>query len=172
MLTKRLVFTLVILLLVVPGPVAYGYDNVQQDDVRIEAAEHPAEPAWTAYRHAAGSIDGPLDLFYVHAGDGAGPLTATLYITNADELVRSYRYFVLEVGVYVPDGSGGWTAAWRPQDGETLNLRNGQVSFPLAGAAEYKVGIARGSFYCVGAGGGNGDSSLDFNLQIAAAAGA
>ncbi len=169
MLTKRLVFVLVILLLVLPGPVAYGYDRVfaSGSPARIEVAAPAPAPVWQAYRHAAGSIDRPQDLYYVHAGDKAVPMTATLYLTNVDELARSYRYFVLQVGVYVADDAGGWTRAGQAET--TLNLGNGRVSFPLAGAAEYKVGIDGGSFYCIGAGGANGESSLRFNLEIAAA---
>ena len=150
---KKLLFFLIAAVLLTPWPVAYAYDNglAQQTPVRIEAAA-AGTTAWTAYGNAIGGVSAPVDIFYVDAADSPLDTSVTLHLTNAYELSRHYRYLILKVGVYAQDAADEWERA-TSRSGEVfpdtyLTMRNGNVSFPLAGYAKYKLTIDGGSFYC------------------------
>lgn len=140
---------------------------VDIEPVKITTAEPASQPTWTAFGKAIGSVKRG-ELFHIDASDNPSDITVTLHITNADELIHSYRYLILKVGVYVENGTGIWekvTAA----DGKALpetfvTLQDARASFTLLGLAKYKVTIDGGSFYCVNANPSEGTISPQFYL--------
>jgi len=142
------IFPLFALLLLAPWPLAFARDynneTVNQDAVQIEAAEASVQPTWTAFGKAIGGLT-PGDLFYIDASNNAADIPVTLYITNAQELIRCYRNLILKVGIYVESDTGEWEIV--PTD-TFITMRNAQVNFTLPGLAKYKVTIDSGSFYC------------------------
>ncbi len=169
-LPKR-IFPFIALLLLTPWPVAYGYEasraSAAQELIQITAAETTAQPTWTAFGKAIGSVK-PGDLFHIDASDNPADITVALYITNADELIHSYRHLILKVGVYVESGAGTWEKVLGT-DGEALpetfvTLQYAQTSFTLQGLARYKVTIDGGSFYCITANPPEGSVSPRFYL--------
>jgi len=159
-------FPLIVLLLLAPWPVAYAHDIsdgvVGEETVRIEVAEASAQPTWTAFGKAIGGVT-PGDLFYIDATDNPADIQVTLYITNANELIGSYRNLILEVGVYAGSDTGEWEKA---STDIFITMRNGQVSFTLPGYAEYKVTIDGGSYYCTTANSDSGSLSPQFYLEM------
>jgi len=146
------IFPIIALLLLLPWPVAYAYDvsHADQETIRIEVAESSAEPNFTAWGKAIGSVN-PSDLFYIDATNNTADIVATLYLTNANELVNHYTSMLLKVGVYV-ENNGNWEKASN-SSGELIpetiiSMRNGQVSFLLRGYENYKITINGGCFYC------------------------
>lgn len=163
----------VVLFLVLPWPVAYatGADVASgQPAVRIDAAEPSARPSYTVYGGAIGGIDHPGDLFYIDATDSSQDIRVTLYLTNAQSLVRYYRYLILDVGIYVETSSGKWERA-TASSGEAvpktiISMLNGQVSFRLPGNSRYRVAIDGGSFYCGRAAADSQSLSPQFSLEV------
>ncbi len=149
---KRL-FPFIALLLLLPWPIAYAAsvdDEASEDTVQIEIAELSDKPNSTAFGKAIGGVN-PGDLFYINATNNTADIVATLYLTNAQELINHYTFMTLKVGVYA-ENNGEWEKA-SGSNGELipdtiLSMRNGQVSFLLPGYAKYKVTIDGGSFYC------------------------
>ena len=159
-------FPLIVLLLLAPWPVAYAHDIsdgvLGEETVRMEAAEASAQPTWTAFGKAIGGVTSG-DLFYIDATDNPADIQVTLYITNANELIGSYRNLILEVGVYAESDTGEWEKA---STDIFITMRNGQVSFTLPGYAEYKVTIDGGSYYCTTANSDSGSLSPQFYLEV------
>lgn len=169
-LLKR-IFPLIALLLLAPWPVAYAYDSgtAGQETVQVTAAEASAAPSAAVFGKAIGSVT-PGDLFYINATESVADIDATLYLTNAGELVRNYRYLILKVGVYVQGDDGEWQKI-SGNNGETIpdtliTMRNGQVSFTLAGYAKYKLTIDGGSFYAFTGNAEGGSLSPQFYLEV------
>jgi len=169
----RRIFPLIALALLAPWPIAYAHDVsdgvVGEETVRIEVAEASAQPTWTVFGKAIGGVT-PGDLFYIDATDNPADITATLYITNAQELISYYRYLILKVGVYVKSNAGEWEKA-SMGNGEVIpdtfiTMRNGRVSFTLQGYANYKVTIDSGSFNCFSVNGNGGSFSPQFFLEV------
>lgn len=166
-LIKRL-FPLFATLLLAPWPVAYAYDiNVlEQEPVQIKAAEPAELPQWPVFSNAVGNV-GTGTLFYIDAAGCAADIEATLYLTNAGDLIQAYRYLFLNVSAYVQTEAGGWEKAVQrdstPLAETWLTLRNGQVSFTLAGYSKYKITIDRGSYCSILA---DGDISPRFYLTV------
>ena len=162
---KRL-FPIVALLLLAPWPVAYAHtfdDSMAgQDGIQIAVAEDSVAPTWTAFGKAIGGVT-PGDLFYIDATDNPTDIVATLYITNAQELIGCYRNLILEVGIYAESNSGEWEIV--PTD-TFITMRNGQVSFTLPGLDKYKVTIDSGSFYCTTTNTDSGSLSPQFYLEV------
>ena len=165
------IFPLFALVLLAPWPVAYAHDvsgpSTGHEPVQVAAAETAAQPTWTAFGKAIGSIK-PGELFDIDASDNLADITVTLHITNADELIHSYRYLILKVGVYVESGAGTWEKV-SGANGEALpetyiTLQNAQAGFTLPGLAKYKVTIDGGSFYCITANPPEGSISPWFYL--------
>ena len=174
--TKKLFrrfFPLIAFLLLAPWPIAYtasySSDTVTQDAIQVSAAEVSAAPALTAVEKTIGGVT-PGDLFFIDATDSGADIQATLHFTNASELVNSYRYLILKVGLYVDNGSGEWEPAYGA-DGELapdtfISLRNGYTGFTLPGYAKYKVTIDSGSFYCTNTDIDVGSTSPTFYLTV------
>jgi hypothetical protein len=174
--TKKLfrrIFPLIAFLLLAPWPVAYtvsfSSDTVAQNGIQVSTAEVSAAPTWNAVEKTIGGVT-PGDLFFIDATDTGADIQATLHFTNASELVDSYRYLILKVGLSVDNGSGEWEPAYGT-DGELapdtfISLRNGYTDFTLPGYAKYKVTIDSGSFYCTDAGIGGGSTSPQFYLMV------
>ncbi len=159
------VFPLLAITLLVPWPVAYAYeyqiDVEAKDALSVEAAP-AAESGWSAYGGAIGGLDAPVDLFYINGAEFPADIPVNLYITNTDELVHSYSYLNLKIGIYQMHGTE-WQRA-PGFDGDIITLRNGRVSFTLPGYARYKLTIDSGCFRCIAAGGG--DPSPVFYLTV------
>ena len=166
-------FPIFALLLLTPWPVAYAHtytdDMAGQDSVPIEVAEASAAPTWTPVGKAIGGVT-PGELFCIDATDNPADIQVTLYITNTQELCHSYRYLILEVGIYAESDAGEWEKA-SMGNGELvpetfITLSNGQVTFTLPGLAEYKVTIDNGSFYCFSVNTNGGSFSPQFHLEV------
>ncbi len=159
-------FPLIVLLLLVPWPIAYAHDVsdgvVGEETIHIETAEVSVQPTWTAFGKAIGGVTSG-DLFYIDATDNPADIQVTLYITNANELIGCYRNLILEVGVYAESDTGEWEKA---STDTFITMRNGQVSFTLPGYAEYKVTIDGGSYYCTTANTESGSLSPQFYLEV------
>ncbi len=169
----RRFFPLFALLLLAPWPIAYAHDAdgalAGQDIVPIEIAEASAQPTWTAFGKAIGGVT-PGELFSIDATNNAADIQVNLYITNAPELIGSYGYLILNVGIYVETDGGEWKEASR-WDGELIpdtliTMRNGQVSFTLPGYAKYKVTIDSGSFRCIRTEANGGSLAPQFYLEV------
>lgn len=170
--TKR-IFPFIALLLLLPWPIAYAFDVSDgviggQDAVRIEVAEASVAPSMSVFGSAIGGVN-PGDLFYIDATDNPADIVVTLYITNAQELISSYRFLILNVGVYV-ESNGEWEKATgnngKLVSDTILSMRNGQVSFTLPGLAKYKVTIDSGSFYSFPASADRDSFSPQFHLEV------
>ncbi len=167
-------FPLIALFLLAPWPVAYAHtynsDTAGKDVVQIEAAEPSVSPAWTAFGKAIGGVSTPTDLFYIDATDNPADVIATLYLTNAQELISCYRYLILRVGIYVKNSTGEWEKASMgsgdPIPETLITIFNGQVSFTLSGLAKYKITIDSGSFYCTTTNTDSGSLSPQFYLEV------
>ncbi|MCK4858894.1 MAG: hypothetical protein KAT58_13050 [candidate division Zixibacteria bacterium] len=166
------IFPFIALLLLLPWPVAYAYDVVNdtadQDTIRIEIAEDSVKPSFTAFGKAIGGVP-PGDLFYIDATNNPADIVTTIYLNNAQDLIGHYTFLILKVGVYV-ENDGNWEKAYG-SNGEliseiVLSMRNGQVSFLLPGYANYKVTIDGGSFYCHNASGDDSTLSPQLYLEV------
>ena len=170
---KKLIFFLLAALLLAPWPVAYAYDStlaVGAKEIQVEAAEPSAQPTWNVFQKAIGGVSTPGDLFYIDASNDPNDMSVSLHFTNTHELTGSYRYMILEVGIYRQDSTSQWQKA-SGTDGELINdtfitLSNGQVSFRLPGYAKYKVTIDNGCFYCHGGGPDGSSLSPQFYLDV------
>jgi len=175
--TKKLfrrIFPLIAFLFLAPWPIAYTASYADgmtgQDAIQVTAAEASSVPSWTAVEKAIGGVSTPSDLFYIDATDSGADIQATLHITNASELVNSYRFLILKVGLYVDNGNGEWEPAYGV-DGELfsdtfITLTDGYTGFTLPGYAKYKVTIDSGSFYCTNADIDGGSTSPTFYLAV------
>ncbi|MFC1967614.1 hypothetical protein ACFLV2_03155 [Chloroflexota bacterium] len=150
-------FPLIAVTMLLPWPVAFAYeyngDALLQNAVQVEAAGDDVRPGWHAFGKTIGGVTSPGDLFYIAAADCPADINVTMHIVNTGELIQSYRYMILRVGIYRQDVEGGWQPATGP-DGELLpdtyiTMKNGRVDFTLTGSASYKVTIESGSFNCI-----------------------
>ena len=167
--TKKILSLLAILLLT-PWPVAYAHDNAlaKEEPIQITAAEPSAAPSLSVFGKAIGGVDTPGDLFYIDTTGSPIDMLVTLHLTNAEELVHYYRYFMLNIGIYTQTDTNQWEKA-TASDGEPipdtyLTMQNGRVSFMLPGYAKYKVTIDNGSFSCFRSDADGGSISPRFYL--------
>ncbi len=165
-------FPYLVLLLILPWPVAYATSTdvtAGDDAVRIEVAELSARPSYTAFGRAIGGVSNPGDLFYVDATNSPSDIKVTLSLINAQQLIRYYRYLILDVGIYIENSEGEWeravTSSGEPVPKTIISMRNGQVSFLLPGSSRYRVAIDGGSFYCTRAAGDSYSLSPQFYLE-------
>ena len=151
------IFALAALAMLLPWPTAFAYaddgDNPLRDAVQVEAAGDAVKPGWRAYGKTIGGVTSPGDLFYIQAAGCPADIGVNMYMVNAAELIHSYRYMILRVGVYRQDAAGGWQPA-AGADGEPfpatyITMKNALVYFTLPGGADYKVTIESGSFNCL-----------------------
>lgn len=168
----RKLFPLVAILLLTPCPIAYA-NNIDTmasgDSVQIEIAEPSDKPSYTAFGKAIGGVT-PGDLFYIDTAASNADIVVSLHLTNSSELMHNYRYLILKVGVYIDTGSGIWDKALSNNGDPILDtfitMRNGQVSFVLAGLARYKIAIDGGSFYSFTVDSQKGNLSPQFYLTV------
>ena len=105
------ILSLFAILLLSPWFVVYSFDaEAAAQGAIIEVAQASAAPSAIAFERAIGAIT-PGDLFYIDTTGTTADITATLHLTNTQELVHSYRYMTLKVGVYVQTDSGEWGEA-------------------------------------------------------------
>lgn len=149
---RKLIFPLIAALLLTPWPVAYAYEDAMavNTSVSLEAASPATAPQINALGNAIGGVT-PGDLFYIDTFENAADTSYTLYLTNADELVHSYRYMTLNIGIYVQTGTDRWEKVNLGEGGTPrelyLTMAGGLVSFTLPGDARYKITIDGGCFY-------------------------
>jgi len=165
---RKLLFPLIAALLLVPWPIAYAYDSVKAANIpmTIEAADPSAAPQMKAFGNAIGSVS-PGELFRVDT-TGAADTLFTIYLTNTDELVSSYRYMTLNIGIYVQTDTDRWEKATTFTGGTSpdiyLTMQGAVVSFTLPGSAKYKITIEKGCFYCYGVHSAGNIAVPEFNL--------
>ena len=159
------------LLLLSIAPIAYASGEIgaasSDELVHIEVADPSSAASAIAFGKAVGSFT-PGDLFYIDTQNSNIDLLVTLHITNASELFHHYRYMVLKIGVYTEGSNGEWGQIPSWIDGAIpdifITLRNGYVSFPLAGYAKYKITVDEGNFFCTNANANEGALSPKFYL--------
>ncbi len=170
---RNLIFILLAILLLTPWPVAYAYDNklagAEPMAAKVSVAEPSATPTMKAFGQAIGGINAPGDLFYVDNTENAADVSATLYLTNSDELIHYYRYLILNIGAYVQTGTDQWQKLIAG-NGELvpeiyLTMQNGRASFTLPGYGNYKLAVDSGCFYYFGGAAEEGDASPKFYLD-------
>ncbi|OGO20780.1 MAG: hypothetical protein A2Z15_01950 [Chloroflexi bacterium RBG_16_50_11] len=152
---RALFFTLIAALLLIPYGVTYAYDGANAADnyLSIEPADPALAPNINVIGNAIGGVSAG-DLFYIDITNTMADTPFTLYITNVDELVHSYRYMNLNIGLYVQTSADSWekvtaTAGELLQD-MYITMQNGMASFTLLGNAKYKITIEKGCFYSYG----------------------
>ena len=159
-------------LFLLPWPIAHATSISELTDggtVRVEVAEPSARPSYTAFGRAVGGVSNPGDLFYIDATNSASEIKVTLYLTNAQQLIRHYQYLILNTGIYVENGEGEWERALasngEPVPKTIISMQNGRVSFLLPGDARYRVSIDGGCFYCRRASADSSSMSPQFSLE-------
>lgn len=149
---KRAVFfSLIVALLLVPCAVAYANEDVQADvnAASIEPADSSLAPSIEVFGNAIGGVSAG-DLFLVDLSDTPVDTPFILSITNTDELVHSYRYMTLNIGIYKQVDVNRWekvtaiTGEMLPE--MYITMQGGVACFTLAGSAKYKITIDRGCF--------------------------
>ncbi len=168
---KRL-FPVLAVLLLAPWPVAYAYDFnddvVGSNEVRLEIAEAPSQPAWQVNRNVIGGVREPIDLFYIDTADRAADARVNLYLTNTEELRSGYRYMILNLGIYKEASDGRWEkisgSDYENMTDFFITLVDARLSFSLGGYGKYKITIDSGSYYFTGTGDGVGGLSPRFYL--------
>lgn len=152
---KALFLISVLILLLIPCSVAYAYDGAKANEtsMTIEPADATSAPHIDAFSNAIGGVEAG-DLFFIDVSNTPLDTPFTLYMTNVDELVHSYRYMNLNVGIYVQTDTGSWdkfnAITGEPYPDIYLTMQNGLVSFTLPGNAKYKVTVDKGCFRCYG----------------------
>lgn len=152
---RTLFFLLVAVILLIPCGVAYAYDGVEATDnsMTIEPADLASAPHINVFGNAIGGVEAG-DLFQIDVSGTTVDTPFTLYITNVDELIHSYRYMNLNIGIYVQTDIDRWekmtAIAGEPFPDMYITMQNGLVSFTLPGNAKYKITIEKGCFYSYG----------------------
>lgn len=157
---KAIIITLITIIFLAAGSwitsTAYGHTNdnatlnvTTAGEIEITPAPDEDTPHINFFGNCIGSIASG-DLFYVNALENQPDFSIDLYITNTDGLVKSYRYMMFKVTVYMQDAAGIWQAVTE-QNGiaspqQFITLDNPRVTFNLTGLANYKVAIESGSY--------------------------
>ena len=166
---RKLLFPLIVALLLAAWPVVYAYDNALADNIptTIEVADPSTAPQLNGFGNAIGKVT-PGDLFHVDTSGVTADTLFTLSITNTDELVHSYRYMTLNIGIYVQADIDRWekiyTGSGEIPPETYITMQSGTVSFSLPGCAKYKITIDKGCFYCYGAKSNNSVPVPEFYL--------
>ena len=143
---KTFIFIATLVLLLIPCGAAYAYDGVDADEnpMIIEPAD-PA-PQIIVYGNAIGGVEAD-DLFYVDITGTTADTPFTLYMTNVDELIHSYRYMNLNIGIYIQIDTNIWEKLNVTSCPDMyLTMQNGLVNFTLPGGAKYKVTLENGCY--------------------------
>lgn len=158
---RIIILTLVITLVLTVGSwvtsTAYGYTSdstglnatASNGDINVTPAPAEDTPVVNFFGNYLGSVQ-PGDLFYVDATNSQPNISINLYIANANELVKSLRFFIVKVAVYIEDSEGQWQKV-SSLYGVTLpdtyiTLDNSLVNFILPGVSHYKITIESGSY--------------------------
>ena len=168
----KLILVLVAAVAFVTCSVAYAHDSsaAAAQPVTVEPATAEALPSWKAFGGAIGGVSHPGDLFYIDATNSSADISVVVSLTNTHELSHSYRYLLLEVGVYRNtepsdlDRNSSWEEVLVPET--YVSLRNAQATVVLPGCAEYKVTIDEGCFYCFPGGNEAESVSPKFHLTV------
>ena len=167
----RFILLLAAILLLTTCLTSYAYGDGRAGDgtIRVAAAAPVKAPSATLFGRAISGVT-PGDLFYIDAAGNANDIAVTLYLTNANELIHYLRYLILEVGIYFESSDGQWQKVSLPDGNPAsltfITLRNGLVSFTLAGYVKYKVTIDAGSFYCLPVNANGDNPSPQFYLTV------
>ena len=154
---RNFFIVLIAALLLAPWPIVYAWDSANADTINgsmIQSASTETAPRINAYGNAVGKVS-PGDLFYVDMTGVQGDADYQLIITNANDLVHSYRFMNLKVGVFVQgEDANHWnqltTASGDPVPDIYITIVTGTVNFKLPGGAKYKITIDTGCFYAYG----------------------
>ena len=154
---RNIIIILVAALLLAPWPIVYAWQGVNADTAGNAASITPADPSnapqLKAYGNAVGSVT-PGDLFQIDTTATHVDTSYSLTITNINDLVSSYRFMNLKIGVFVE--SDNVTGKWQKLDeidGQQfhdiyITMFGDKLDFTLPGGAMYKVTIDTGCFYC------------------------
>jgi hypothetical protein len=157
---KVIIITLITIIVLAAGSwitsTAYGHTNdntilnaTVNGEINVTPAPAENTPAIDFFGNYIGSVEAG-DLFYINAAENQPDFSIDLCITNTDELVKSYRYMILKVTVYIEDNEGQWQEVTSQNSIELpatyITLENPQVTFNLFGLANYKVTIESGSY--------------------------
>jgi len=158
---KTIIFILIAIVVLGAGSwitsTAYGHTNdttglnaaTTDDNIYVTPAPLEDIPVVEFFGNYIGSVHAG-DLFYVTANESQLDISVNLYITNTDELVKSLRYFIVKIGIYVEGANGQWlkvTTIFSVAIPDTyITLENGTVNFMLPGMANYKFTIESGSY--------------------------
>ena len=151
MMKRKLVFAIVLAVFLVPWTAAFAHNAAQADTMPVEIQPAPtaSQPTLTSYGNAIGSIM-PGDLFTIDCSGNQADTEFNLYITNTDELVKSFRYVTMHVGIYSDNGSGSWERVTETTDENGpdfyITMQNSRVSFSLPGNTKYKIMVDKGCF--------------------------
>jgi len=148
---RKLLFGVILAMLLTPWPVAYAYDDGLDGNypLTVQEAEAAHAPQLEVYGNAIGSVT-PGDLFLIDSSNTTMDTSFILFFTNVDEMVRSFRYMNLAIGIYADTGDGNWEQVATYGEGANelyLTMRTGSTEFTLTGYNRYKVTIDRGCFY-------------------------
>ena len=117
--------------------------------IQIRIADPAVAPTFSKFGGVTGSITSG-DLFYIEDNRISTDIYVTLYLTNTPELGYCCSNLALKVGVYLENNADGWeSACWHgePIPESFITLHKSQVSFALAGYANYKVTLKGGVFH-------------------------
>lgn len=151
MLRKTIIIIFAIALLT-PWPVAFAYDNGELNPLSCTVSVAPdANQPFTVYGQMIGSVP-TINLFTIDATNRQWDTSATLYITNTADLVKCYRYLIMECQVFLRLEDNSWKEVTSncasSYQNSIISLRNGHIDFMLQGGGYYMVTIAQGSYYC------------------------
>ena len=148
---RKLIFALVVAFFLVPWTAAFAHNVAKADTgpVDIQPASSATQPVFNSYGNTIGGVI-PGDVFIIDCSGSDVDTEFNLYITNSDELVKSYRYVNLQIGIYTESGNGAWQKITE-LSGENaadfyITMQNSHVSFFLPGGAKYKIMIDKGCF--------------------------
>ena len=151
---RNFFIVLIAALLLAPWPVVYAWDGANADTINsamIQPADIETAPQIKAYGNAVGKVS-PGDLFYVDMTGVQGDAEYQLIITNADELVHSYRFLNLKIGVFVQSEDASHWERLTATNGDPvpdiyITIVTGVTDFKLPAGARYKITIDTGCFY-------------------------
>ncbi len=157
---KAIITTLITIIVLVAAAwitsTAYGQTNgnttlnaTVEGEINVTPAPQEDTPYINFFGNYIGSVEAG-DLFYINALENQPDFSIDLYITNPDGLVKSYRYMILKVTIYMQDNEGNWQEVTELNGIELpvtyITLDNPRVTFNLSGLANYKVTIKSGSY--------------------------
>ncbi|MCJ7604747.1 MAG: hypothetical protein MUO19_01775 [Dehalococcoidales bacterium] len=148
---RKLLFGFILAMLLTPWPVAYAYDDGLDGNypLTVQECEAAHAPHLEVFGNAIGSVT-PGDLFLIDSSNITMDTSFILFFTNVDEMVRSFRYMNLAIGIYADTGDGNWEQVAPYGEGTNelyLTMRTGSTEFILTGYSRYKITIDRGCFY-------------------------